>query len=131
MSFVLDSSAILAYIEDELGADVLQTIFDGKEEVFLPWPVLMEVYYMSMREKGKQEAETRFALLKHSSLQILWEVDEPLLLSAATIKANHKMSFADAMIASYAIQNNAILVHKDPEYESLANQIELKSLPYK
>ena len=86
---------------------------------------------MSMREKGQQEAETRFALLKHSSMNILWDVDEAFLLRAATLKAKNKLSFADAMIASYAMENDAILVHKDPEYESLSNQVELKTLPYK
>ena len=131
MSFVLDTSAILTYIEDEPGADTIQSIIDGKEDVYLPWPVLMEVFYISMREKGQQEAETRFALLKHSSVNILWDVDEAFLLRAAILKAKNKLSFADAVIASYAMQNNAILVHKDPEYESLSEQIELKTLPYK
>lgn len=131
MSFVLDTSAIFAYIEDEPGADTVQSIFDGEENVFLPWPVLMEVFYISMRERGQHEAETRFALLKHSPVNILWEVDETLLLRAATLKTKNKLSFADAVIASYTIQNDSILVHKDPEYESLSNQVEMEILPYK
>lgn len=130
MSFVLDTSAILAYIEDEPGADTVQSIFDKDEDVLLPWPVLMEVFYMSMRERGQQETEIRFALLKRSPVIILWDIDETLLLRAATIKAKNKLSFADSMIASYTMQNDSILVHKDPQYEALPYQIEMEILPY-
>lgn len=35
------------------------------------------------------------------------------------------------MIAAVAIQNQAVLVHKDPEYEQLAGQLEMEALPYK
>jgi predicted nucleic acid-binding protein len=38
---------------------------------------------------------------------------------------------ADAIIAAFAIQCNAVLVHKDPEFEALAGQMLLEALPYK
>jgi len=130
MNFVLDTSAMFAYIEEEPGVDDVQAIFD-REEVFLPWPVLLEVYYISAREKGQQEAETRFALLKRLPANILWDVNESFLLRAAALKAEYKVSIADAMIAAYALQSQAILVHKDPEYEALAGVVEMQTLPYK
>jgi predicted nucleic acid-binding protein len=58
-------------------------------------------------------------------------MDEPVLLTAARIKANHHVSLADAIIASYTYQHKAMLVHKDPEFENLADQIDLETLPYK
>lgn len=131
MNYVLDTSAIFAYIEEEPGVDHVQAIFDREENVFLPWPVLMEVYYITMQEKGQQEAEMRFALLKRSLANILWEANEAFLLCAATLKAKHKVSFADALIATYAITNESILVHKDPEYEVLTGDVEMEFLPYK
>jgi predicted nucleic acid-binding protein len=58
-------------------------------------------------------------------------MDEPVLLTAARIKANFHVSLADAMIAAYTFQRKAMLVHKDPEFESLAEEIDLEALPYK
>ena len=64
-------------------------------------------------------------------MTIGWEVDEPLLLTAARLKATHRVSLADAIIAAYAIRQGATLVHKDPEYESLSSELDLETLPYK
>ena len=128
--YLLDTSALLTLIEDESGADRVKEIF-RRGEVLLPWVALMEVYYMTLQEKGQQEAETRFAMLRHSSAEIVWSVDEATIIRAGKIKAAHKVSFADSVIASLASQNEAILVHKDPEYEALVEQMEMEKLPYK
>jgi len=130
VNFLLDTSALLAYIEEEPGADRVEEIL-SQERVLLPWAVLMEVFYMTVRERGLHEAETRYAMLRQSSAKILWEMNEALLMRAAKLKGQNKLSFADAVIAAYAIQNNAILVHKDPEYEALAGIFEMEILPYK
>ncbi len=70
-------------------------------------------------------------MLRQSSAKILWEMNEALLIRAAKLKGQNRLSFADAVIAAYAIQNNSILVHKDPEYEALIGQLEMEALPYK
>ncbi len=129
-NFLLDTSALLAYIEEEPGADRVEEILN-QERVLLPWAVLMEVFYMTVRESGFHEAETRYAMIRQSSAKILWEMNEALLMRAAKLKGQNRLSFADAVIAAYAIQNNAILVHKDPEYEALAGIFEMEILPYK
>lgn len=50
---------------------------------------------------------------------------------AAELKAKYRLSAADAWIAALAKENNAILVHKDPEYEQIQNEVQLLNLPYK
>ena len=40
-------------------------------------------------------------------------------------------SFADTWIAATAIFYDAILVHKDPEFEQLESKLEMLKLPYK
>jgi predicted nucleic acid-binding protein len=59
------------------------------------------------------------------------ESSERLTLSAGNIKANHRLSLADAFIAATALQTGATLVHKDPEFEQLNKVIRLEKLPYK
>ena len=58
-------------------------------------------------------------------------VDEPTLLTTARLKARFRVSFADALIAAFAVRSSAVLVHKDPEFEVLADQVPQEPLPYK
>jgi predicted nucleic acid-binding protein len=120
----------MAFIEDEKGADLVEETLK-REDTLVPWPALLEVYYVTLREKGQAEANQRYALLRQLRVDIRWEMDEPTLLTAGEIKAAHRISLADAMIAAYAIRHGAVLVHKDPEFETLAGLLPMKSLPYK
>ncbi|NOH04321.1 MAG: PIN domain-containing protein [Chloroflexi bacterium] len=86
---------------------------------------------MTLYEKGEEEAEIRFAMLRHSTAEVVWEMNEVVTLRAAKIKSQNTLSFADAVIASIAVQHGAILVHKDPEYEQLKDELQLEALPYK
>lgn len=128
--FVLDTSAIFTLIEDEEGASRVEQVLK-KGDVFISWVALMEIMYISHQEKGDEVAMKRYATIKQLQATILWDADEPTLLTAARLKANHRLSFADSIIAATAIQQNAILLHKDPEYETLQDQLKMEALPYK
>jgi predicted nucleic acid-binding protein len=91
----------------------------------------MEVYYISLREEGRAEADRRYALIRHLEAEILWDMNEQVLLIAARLKAEHHVSLADAIVAAYAIQHKAVLIHKDPEFEALAGLLPMEALPYK
>lgn len=128
--FVFDTSAIFTLFEAEHGVErVKQIIRDAV--VLLPWAVLLEVLYITQQERGDIVAQHRYAALKQSFPRILWEMNEPTLIVAARWKSQHRLSFADAIIAAYAFYQGATLLHKDPEYEALIGQVTLESLPYK
>lgn len=129
-SYLLDTSALLALIENEEGAGRVEKLL-REETVFLPCLALLEVHYVTRQERGQGEADRRYALLRQLSCEILWNLDEPTLLTASRFKAGHRLSLADAMIAAFAQRQQSVLVHKDPEYEALAEDVELESLPYK
>ena len=57
--------------------------------------------------------------------------DESLCLAAGEIKATHSVSLGDAFVAATAQLTSAVLIHKDPEFESLKGTISLQALPYK
>lgn len=128
--YVLDTSAIFTLIENEEGAELVEQIL-RQEEIFLPWLVLLEATYISRQERGEAVAVQRYALIKQLPAQILWEADEQVLLTAARLKAENRLSLADSIIAAFAIQKKATLLHKDPEYEVLQGQVSMKALPYK
>ena len=53
------------------------------------------------------------------------------MLTAGRLKADHRVSLADAVIAAFAIRRAAVLMHKDPEFEALTGLLPMESLPYK
>ena len=127
--FVLDTSALLAFMTGEEGADTVEKILSSKENsLFIPWAVLFEVYYVTKRTRGEKEADRRFVLIKELPASILWQMEEPDVLASARIKAQFRISFADSIIAAMALRQDAILVHKDPEYECLSGTVKLHSL---
>ena len=128
--YLLDTSALLSFIEDEEGAERVEQALKQKETI-VPWPVLLETYYITLQEEGQSEADRRFALIKQLKVNILYDMDEATLLTAARLKALHRVSLADAIIAAFAIRNDAILMHKDPEFEALSGLLTMEALPYK
>ena len=111
--------------------DVRVTQILREEDSLLPWPVLLEVHYISRQEQGQGEADRRYALMKQLPCEILWQIDEPTLLTASRFKAAHRLSLADSLIAAFAHQRETVLLHKDPEFEALDDQVDLEGLPYK
>ena len=128
--YVLDTSAILTLIELEGGFERVEKILRN-DQTILPWVVLLEVVYITRRQQGAAEADRRYALLRESPAKLLWDINEPLLLTAARLKAEHRISFADSLILAYTVRQRAILIHKDPEFDALADTIPQEHLPYK
>jgi ribonuclease VapC len=128
--YVLDASALLTLIEDEKGADRVETILRQGSFV-IPWIALLEVHYVTALERDAEEADRRLALLTQAGGIVAWDVDQRILLTASDFKARHRLSLADALTAAYAAAQEGTLVHKDPELEALRGEIELETLPYK
>ena len=132
--YVLDTSALLTLIEDEAGADQVQELFEkakqGEVILLVSFMSFMEVYYISLQERGQAEAQERVKLL--AALPMLRvESNESLGVRAGAFKAAHRLSVADAWIAALAQEQNATLVHKDPEFEQVESAIKVVKLPYK
>ncbi len=132
--YVLDSSAFFALFEDEDGAETVQNLLEesakGNIAVFSSFVSYAEVFYITYQEEGKEQAQRRIKLMDRLPLTRVDSFQE-LGLIAGTLKAVHRISFADAWVAATAVVLGAILVHKDPEFEELEGKVELMKLPYK
>ena len=99
-------------------------------KTIIPWPVLLETHSISLQEDGQAEADRRIALIKQLQVEIPWGMDESTLLTASKLKAEKRVSLADAIIAAFAIRRGAVLLHKDPEFDALAGLLPMEALPY-
>jgi predicted nucleic acid-binding protein len=78
----------------------------------------MEVFYRVWRDDG--EAAGRLAYEQCLALPIVWVHESPNLIKrAAALKAGHPLSLAHAWIAAAALEQGAILIHKDPEFRAV------------
>jgi predicted nucleic acid-binding protein len=121
--WLLDTSALLSLRDDEAGAErVAQLLHDalkGKGRCLACFMSRMEVLYRVWKDEGEREA--RLADAQLLSLPIRWvSCSDALLEQAAVIKACHPLSVADAWTAAAALQQGAVLVHKDPEFRPVA-----------
>lgn len=131
--YLLDTSALLTLRDDEPGAEEVANILiqaeTDKVKVFGCFMTLMEIYYRVWKDEN--EAEGKLAYAQCQSLPITWiHESTELLEQAARIKANYRLSLADAWIAASAILQEACLIHKDPEFKTL-DFVKQKPLPYK
>jgi predicted nucleic acid-binding protein len=133
-TYVFDSTALFTFIENENGINkvesLLQQAINKEVEIFTSVVSSIEVFYVSYQKQGKDVARNRISLLEVLPL-IQIELTNDLVEIIGEIKATKKMSFADCCIAGLAKLKNAILVHKDPEFEQVENEIEQLKLPYK
>jgi ribonuclease VapC len=132
--YVVDTSAWLALIEDEAGADAVKGLLEkakaGEVVVLVSFMSFMEVYYITLQEREQSEAQARIDLM--AALPVLRvESTRTLSVLAGELKADHRLSVADAWIAALAKERGATLVHKDPEFEQVEAMIKVLKLPYK
>ena len=117
-AFCLDTSAILTLRDDEPGAERVAMVLEGPNPCFACFITRMEVLYRVWKDEGERSGRLAYEQLQ--SLPIQWvDQTEPLLLEASRIKATHPLSVADAWIAATALNSQATLLHKDPEFEAI------------
>lgn len=129
--YVLDSYALIAYAEGEKGvdavADILKESLSEKAEIFLCVINWGEMYYIALREGGKERAEFYKNTFARYPITII-EANKELTLHAAQYKAFHKMSYADAFAAALAKNRKAVLVTGDKEFKSVESEIKISWL---
>lgn len=130
--YLLDTSALLTLRDDEPGAqrvaELLALAQNRKCECSGCFMSQMEMMYRVWRDES--EGKANLAYQQCLALPITWIHETPeLLKAAASIKARHPLSVANAWIAASTELAGATLVHKDPEFS--AADIEQEILPSK
>ena len=132
--YILDTSAIIAYIENEEGNDQIESLLlqalEQQIRLLISIVSTIEVFYISTQEQGQEVALERLELIQTLPLE-QFDVDSSLIQIIGELKATKFLSFADCCIAGLAKFMNAILIHKDPEFEQIEHEIQQLKLPYK
>lgn len=125
---VLDSWAVIAYLEDEPSAEKIADIISDAHENNTPLLMsvanLGEVWYIVARETSEAEADRCEKELRQLAIEVV-DVDWGLTLQAARFKSKHKMSFADCFAAALAKHKKAHLVTGDTEFRQVQAEISI------
>lgn len=123
---VFDSYAILAYLGDEQGAtivvDYLSQALDERRSIFISSVNWAEIGYQCIRRQGIAGWKFIQARLLEFPIQIV-ETDPSQTEKAAELKAEHRMSLADAYAAALATQKSGVLLTGDPEFKAVESKL--------
>jgi predicted nucleic acid-binding protein len=113
VTIVLDSWAVLRFLENAGPAADLVAVLLDEQQPLMSWIDLGEVHYIVRRSHGEEAAMEVVRYLRDVIDVRL--PDERTVLDAARIKADHPMAFADVFGAALAVAERATLWTGDPE----------------
>jgi len=126
---VLDSYSAIAYLEGGPGADdmieMFQAATDSGRDLLLSVINWGEVYYITLREVGRERAEAVAHLISTLPIELV-PADLELTKLAAQLKATKKMSYADCFAAALAKLRRAELVTGDEEFRQVEGEIKIR-----
>lgn len=128
---VLDSYALMAFLQDESGADAVENLIlaagEGKIRLAMCVVNLGEVWYSTTRAVSSEAADRYIQQIQGMDIELA-DADWELSRQAALYKSMGGISYADCFAAALAKARNAELVTGDKEFKKLENEIRISWL---
>jgi PIN domain nuclease of toxin-antitoxin system len=122
MIVVLDACAIIAFLRDEEGADIIEgVLLDSNNECFVHAINLCEVYYDFLRASDESAAKSAISDVDLIGIVIREDLDPQLWQEAGRYKATERISLADCFALALTNRVGAELVTSDHhEFDPIA-----------
>lgn len=88
MTWVLDTSAVICWLEDEPGAERMNEVLAADEPALLHAVNLVEVQYYFLR-RGEQALRTAIERIQRTRITVVRDLGDALLATATSLKAFH------------------------------------------
>ena len=126
--YLLDSYAVLAWIQDEKGAqfieDLLYRARENIDEAVLNIINLGEIYYRCAKVMGVKPAQNLLDNIRLLPIKIL-PCPNDLVLEAAEFKAKFPIAYADAFALATAVREKACIITGDPEFKDVEHIVKI------
>ena len=123
--YVFDSFAIIAFYENENGADKVQGALEecirGEAEGWMSVINWGEVFYATAKFKGWESAYAIIQRLERYPISIV-EADRDLTWETAQLKAKYPIAYADCFALALAKQKKAALFTGYPEFRKVKEE---------
>jgi predicted nucleic acid-binding protein len=117
MNYMLDASALIAFLNGEGGKPVVKDLLtqasEGDATVFMCVVNFTEVYYDRLKLKRPILVEEFLANILLLPITIIETLSKDIAFEAGRIKASHKMSLADSFLLATATAYAATVVTSD------------------
>lgn len=127
-SFIFDSYALLKLFQKEKGYEkithLLEEIRRAESIKYINAINVGEIIYSTKREFGNQKKIEVLANIERLNFIVL-PVSNNLIFQAAEYKAQYSISYADCFVLASAIENKAVIVTGDPEFEKVEQLVEI------
>ena len=128
---VLDSYALMAFFEDEPGADFVRGLIhkavESDTNLLISVVNLGEVWYSIAHIDSPETADQYVHEIKGLGIEVV-DIDWTLTRQAAAFKASGNISYADCFAAALAKNRKAELVTGDKEFKVLEGEIKISWL---
>jgi predicted nucleic acid-binding protein len=125
---VLDASALMTFFEDRPGAarveELIRLGVEGKRQLLMSVVNWGEVYYSTWRAKGPGVARKVLEDIAQLPLEIV-DADLELTRTAAELRAEHKLPYADCFAAALAVSRKASLATSDKDFASVEKNLDI------
>lgn len=113
-TYVLDSSAVVAYLGGEPGAEILQDLLAAAGNRFLVHGVSIgEVYYLTLRKSGLEAADEVLRSVTRSHVQVVRDLSDELLRRVGLAKVQTGAPYVDCFVIALAQLRGAAVVTSD------------------
>jgi len=123
-TFVLDACALIAFLDDEEGADKVEDILRKARRnecaIYMNKLNILEIYYGIFREDSKEKAEKTLSKILALPIIVIDRLKDDVFKEAGRLKATYKISLADSIVLAEAkIRKASILTTDHHEFDPI------------
>ncbi len=126
---LFDSHALLAFFQNEDGAEVVYNILQKSKEKRMDRLIciinLGEIIYMTKKRFGDRKKIEILGRIHQLAFKVLPAPDS-LVYQAAEIKADYPISYADCFAVACAQEHNATIVTGDPDFKNVEHLVKIE-----
>ncbi len=115
--YILDACALIAYLNDEEGAEIVEKIiqqtWNGQASTWMSVINPLEVYYGVRRELGADRANEILKECRALPIEIINSISDDVFEEVGRIKASYRVSLADSIALGLASIMGASLLTSD------------------
>jgi predicted nucleic acid-binding protein len=126
-TLVLDACAMIAFLNDEPGADVVEELLvkarQNDIELIINAINALEIYYDVYRTDGAGMADKTLEKIRNLPIKIVHAISEEVFREAGKLKATCKISLADAVaLAEANVRHTQIVTADHHEFDELEKE---------
>jgi predicted nucleic acid-binding protein len=132
MKYTFDACALIALINEENGADLIEDLLQQaqakKAVIYMSVANLIEVYYGYIRERGIEQASKLLDIILAYPIEIIYTITDSVFREAARMKACYKIPLGDSIAVATASCLDSTIVTSD--YHDLKPVEQNEKIPF-